>query len=237
MTAADLGDAPLGVTPDSAQRDSHGALAARPARSTLSLWRKPPSGIDLTVQVPRADVTENELEASVTRINRTLGQSGVISHVGGTLNWLANSRTRKVHISVVARDGRTTIQAHENVAALAGLVYGAGVWGVGVFCLGWTGFIVGINTLHSIPVALGLFGTMVAASWVGARAIYTHLVGRRQQQLGSLIEDIGRGLAVERSSRTRLTVPIGGIRGPAVLRPRRATGDWEKETAVTPEHP
>ncbi len=195
MTAADLGDAPLGVTPDSAQRDSHGALPARPDRGTLSLWRKPPSGIDLTVQVPRADVTENELEATVTRINRTLGQSGVISHVGGTLNWLANSRTRKVHISVVARDGRTTIQAHENLAALAGLVYGAGVWGVGVFCLGWTGFIVGINTLHSIPVALGLFGTMVAASWGATRAIYTHLVARRQRQLGSLIQDIEQGLA------------------------------------------
>jgi hypothetical protein len=193
MTAADLGGTPRGVTPASAQQ-SRGAVTAYPGSATLSLWRKPPSGIDLTVQVPRPDVTENELEAAVTRIHRALGQAGVISHVGGTMNWLANSRTRKVHISVVTREGRTTIQAHEKLAPLAAAVYGVGVWGVGVFCLGWTSFIVGINTLHSTPLALGLFGTMVAASWGGTRAIYTHLVARRQRQLGSLIEDIGQGL-------------------------------------------
>ena len=195
MTAADLGGTTNAVKPETQPPGNHGALVARSAGGTLSVWRKPPSELDLTVEVARGNVTESELEAAVTHIRRTLGQVGVVSHVGGSLNWLANRRARKLHISLLTRGDHTTIEAHEKLAPLAGAIYGGGVWGVGVFGLGWLTFIVGLNTLHSTPIAFGLWGTMVAASWGATRAIYTRLLARRQQQLGSLIEDIGRGLA------------------------------------------
>ena len=183
------------MTPDNTAPTDHAALVARPAAGTLSFWRKQAREIDLTVEVPRANVSETELEAVVTHIRRTLGQMGVISHVGGSLNWLTNSRTRKVYVSLVTRDGRTTIQAQEKLAALAGVVYGVGVWGVGVFGIGWTAGIIALNTLHSTPIAVGLWGTLVAASWGAAHAVYRRLAARRQRQLGSLIEEIGAGLA------------------------------------------
>ncbi len=194
-----------GVKPEAGPPADHGALVARAAGGTLSAWRKPPREIDVTAEVARGNVTESELEAAVTHIRQTLGQVGVVSHVGGSLNWLANGRARKLHISLLTRGGQTTIEAHEKLAPLAGVIYGGGVWGVGVFGLGWLAFIVGLNTLHSTPIALGLWGTMVAASWGATRAIYTRLVARRQRQLGSLVEDIGRGLA-DRTLRPDLVV-------------------------------
>jgi hypothetical protein len=172
-----------------------------------SLWHRPPSEIELTVQVARGQVTESELEAAVASIHRAMGQAGAISHVGGSLNWLANTRTRKVHVSIVTRDGRTTIQAHEKLTPLAGAIYGAGVGGVGVFGLGWSGFIVAINTLHSLPIAVGLWSTLVAASWGAARMVYSKLAARRQRQLGALVADIGQGLQDHTLQPESLSVP------------------------------
>jgi len=194
MTTSNLEAAAGRPEPGANEVGAPSVAVAHTPDQAQSLWHRPPSEIDLTVQVAREQVTESELEAAVARIHWAMGQAGAMSHVGGSLNWLANSRTRKVHVSIVTRDGRTTIQAHEKLIPLAGAIYGAAVGGVGVFGLGWTGFIIGINTLHSLPIALGLWGTLVAASWGAARMIYSKLVARRQRQLGALVADIGQGL-------------------------------------------
>jgi len=124
-----------------------------------------------------------------------MGEVGVHSQVGGSVDWLCNSRMRKVHISIVSRDGRTTIRAHEKLASLAGAVFGGIVGGIGVFGIGWIGFIVGLNTFHSMPIALGAWGALVAASYTVARPIHAAVVARRQRQLQQVVGELGEHLA------------------------------------------
>lgn len=196
MNASDLG-ATTGEVVSHANGPGSGLPArATPAtgvRSVAAHVRHPWTGlraIDLAVHIPRGDVSEPDLEAGVAIINHAMGEVGMLSQVGGSLDWLMNRRMRRVHISLVTRDGQTTIAAHEALAPLAGVVYGGIVAGVGLFGIGWVGFILGLHAFHSVPIALGAWSGLVAVTCAAARWTYARVVARRVRQLDSLLDQL-----------------------------------------------
>jgi hypothetical protein len=126
-------------------------------------------------------------------IRRTLGEAGNVSAVGRSLSWTATG-SRKVQISVLVRDGRTTIHVLEKLKDLAGGLFGGIIGGGGGGSMGpMLG--VGMGALHSPLAAVGLVIGMFGVAYTTARTIYTRLVRKRRdtlEQLSKLLADQAR---------------------------------------------
>jgi predicted lipid-binding transport protein (Tim44 family) len=96
-----------------------------------------------------------------------------------------------VQITVTPRNGRTTIRIEESLGQLAGGLFGGLMGGLG----GGTSGIsmgIGMGVFHSVLVATGLIGGMVAGSYLLARTIFGRMVrerGERMQQLMSRLAE------------------------------------------------
>jgi hypothetical protein len=198
MDTRDLGETQPQAT---ATGDRHAVSVAEAApvptlakTSTAKFWTGAPAEIDIGLQLPVDHLSETDLEAGVELIHRTMGEAGILSRVGGSVDWLCNRRLRKVHISIVTRDSRTIIRAREQLGPLAATLFGGIVGWIGVCGIGWVGFIVGLNTFHSMPIGLAAWGTIAAASYAVTRPIYTAIAGRRASQLRQVVAELAERL-------------------------------------------
>jgi hypothetical protein len=143
------------------------------------------------------EVPTEEYEALVLEIQRELGGVGSASGLGRTLVWTMTTHshrraaTRTVQVTVTPRNGRTTIRIEEPLRPLAGGLFGGVIGGLGA---GTGGIVMGIgmNLFDSMPVALGMVGGMVGASYLLARTIFGRMVrsrGERLQRLMSRLAD------------------------------------------------
>lgn len=139
------------------------------------------------------EMRERDFDLMIDIIRRTLGEAGNVSAVGRSLSWTATG-SRKVQISVLVRDGRTTIHVIEKLKDLAGGLFGGIMGGGGGGSIGpMLG--VGMGALHSPLAAIGLVLGMFGVSYTTARTIYTRLVRKRREtleQLTKLLADQAR---------------------------------------------
>jgi hypothetical protein len=77
------------------------------------------------------EMPERDFDLLVEEIRRALNDNGVVSVVGRSLNWTSADKQRKVQISVLVRDGRTTIYVGERLKDLIGAIYGGVIGGGG----------------------------------------------------------------------------------------------------------
>ena len=82
------------------------------------------------------EMPERDFDLMVEEIRRALNDNGVVSVVGRSLNWTSADKNRKVQISVLVRDGRTTIYVGERLKDLIGAIYGGVIGGGGGGTLG-----------------------------------------------------------------------------------------------------
>jgi serine/threonine-protein kinase len=82
------------------------------------------------------EMPERDFDLLVEEIRRALNDNGVVSVVGRSLNWTSADKQRKVQISVLVRDGRTTIYVGERLRDLIGAIYGGVIGGGGGGTLG-----------------------------------------------------------------------------------------------------
>jgi len=177
---------------------SAGAVAVRDASSITitssadtappSRWRGAPGALDYEVRI-EGEASERDLELAVELIRRSMKQVGVVSRIGRSLSWSSVGDERKVDITIIARGGKTVIRANERLGHLAGGLFGGIMGGVGG---GGGGVAMGIGTgtFHSVPIALGMWLSVIGASYVLARTIYTSVTRGREQELRRLVAEI-----------------------------------------------
>jgi hypothetical protein len=158
------------------------------------------------------EVPADEFETLVLEMQRELGQVGAASTFGRSLQWTVQGvdrrrvSTRTVQVTISPRDGRTTIRIEERLGGLAGGLFGGLMGGLG----GGTGGLaagVGIGMLHSGLAFAGIWGGIIAGSYLLARTIYGRVVSSRGEALQTLM------------SRLAEHVTATAVRGPGLARP------------------
>ena len=108
------------------------------------------------------EMPERDFDLLTEEIRRALSDNGVVSVVGRSLNWTSADKQRKVQISILVRDGRTSIYVSERLRDLIGAVYGVGIGAGG-----------GSTTMPIIGVIMGAFHMPllippVLVAWLGS---------------------------------------------------------------------
>lgn len=151
----------LGSVPDAGSGES--SIAVRDGIvPPYNWWLGGHSAIAYEVVVP-GEMPERDFDLMADIISRALNDAGNAASVGRSLKWASTDRQRKVQVSVLVRDGRTTIYVGERLKDLIGALYGGIIGGGGG---GMMGPVIGISVeglgsgLFIIP---GIVGTVSAA--------------------------------------------------------------------------
>ncbi len=139
------------------------------------------------------ELNEDGFERVVSAIQMGTRDHGQPTLLGRSLTWRAETvnKTRTVQVTVTSRDGHTHVRLEENLAPLAGGVFGGTVGGGGI----------GVGLGVGLPLAgfLGLGGSLLAVafplgalglSYIGAREIYRAIVNKRRLVMGELFDKI-----------------------------------------------
>jgi hypothetical protein len=145
-------------------------------------------------RVVDGEISNDEHEALIDTVRRTIGDNGMPSVLGRTLSWSSSyqggrrrNRGRRVDVNVVARGGVTTIRVEEELRDVAGALIGGLVGGGGG---GTTGITVGIgmSQFHSAPIALMLWLGAATGFYLLARTIFGNISEKREKQLKGLAD-------------------------------------------------
>jgi hypothetical protein len=138
------------------------------------------------------EVPADEYEQLVLEIQRELGEVGSASTIGRSLQWTVQSAarrrvsTRTVQVTISPRNGHTTIRIEERLGGLAGGLFGGLMGGLG----GGSGGIsagIGLGALHSAAAFAGIWGGVIAGSYLLARTIFGRVVRGRGDALQNLM--------------------------------------------------
>ena len=173
-------------------------------------------GAPIALQLERTidgEVPADEYETLVLEIQRQLGEVGSASTIGRSLQWTVQSAarrrtsTRTVQVTISPRNGRTTIRIEERLGGLAGGLFGGLMGGLGGGSAGIAAGI-GFGALHSVAAFAGIWGGVIAGSYLLARTIFGRVVRGRGDALQHLMARL-----VERASATAIRAP--GLARPA----------------------
>ncbi len=131
------------------------------------------------------EVPPDSFELLVDTIQRSIGEMGHVSTLGRSLVWSAEGQSRKLHVNVIPRNGRTTIRLTERLTPIAGGLFGGIVGGVGGG-VGAPSAILALTAFHSAPLALGVAAGAVAGAYLLARTIFVGISTRRAQGMEQL---------------------------------------------------
>ncbi|HEX7121427.1 MAG TPA: hypothetical protein VF178_03580, partial [Gemmatimonadaceae bacterium] len=147
------------------------------------------------------EMPERDFDLLVGIIQRALNDPGNVSTVGRSLSWSSTDQ-RKVGVSVLVRDGRTTIHVNERLKELAGGIFGGVMGGVGGPGLG-IGIPLAIETFGQ-PWLIPLFAVSIAGT---AYSIARYAFKRVSTSRGKVLRDLTQQLAEQaRTSIARRTV-------------------------------
>jgi eukaryotic-like serine/threonine-protein kinase len=148
-----------------------------------------PTSIVREVEAPK-EVGAEDLEVLALMIQRAIGDPGHVSSLGRSLHWSAAQQQRRLQISIVPRNGRTTIRADERLQPLIGGLFGGIVGGGGGGVGGGVGMPLGIALWHSPLAGLSLFGASVFGAYLTARTLFVSIRGKRERDLADLLDDM-----------------------------------------------
>ena len=145
-----------------------------------------PMSIVFELVIPR-EARSDDFEVLVAIIRKEMGDPGNISTLGRSLVWSAQGSQRKIVVSVVPRDGNTTIRVDERLGPLAGALFGGIVGGAGG---GSAGLAMGIgaSAFHSVVIGMGLWGVGILTSYVAARTFFRRTREKRASKLRAMVE-------------------------------------------------
>lgn len=136
------------------------------------------------------EMPERDFDLLVEEVRRALNDNGVVSVIGRSLNWTSADRQRKVQISVLVRDGRTTIYVGERLKDLIGAIYGGVIGGGGG---GSMGPIMGI-TMGALEMPL-LIAPMIATTLLSAFGIARYSLQRVTRSRSKVLQELTQRLA------------------------------------------
>lgn len=139
------------------------------------------------------ETAEADFDLLADIIRRRMEQAGAVSAVGRSLTWTSLARNRSVHVSVVSRNGKTTIRAAENLGALARQARVIGLIGGGYLTAGTVGLSAHLfATAGNVGIAgaVGLAGLTFGAVSAAARYSYGTSARKRKARLRRVVEEL-----------------------------------------------
>ena len=185
------------------------ATPASGVRSGIGEYKNPFLGESTTITyeaIIDGEMRERDFDLMVDIIRRALGDAGTVSAVGRSLSWTTSGSGRKSHVSVLVRDGRTSIYVSERLKDLAGGLFGGIMGGGGGGMIG-PSIGIGIEALGSPLAAVGMVIANVGLAYGIARTIYTKMTGKRRKILGELTERLA-----EQARRSMPPLPLPSVR-------------------------
>jgi serine/threonine-protein kinase len=135
------------------------------------------------------EMSERDFDIMVDTIRRTLNDAGMVSGLGRSMTWVTADKQRKVQITVLVRDGRTSIQVNERLRDLIGALFG-GIMGGGAGATIGPGIGIAVNVLHAPLLAFPMVTLGVGLTYGTARAIFNHIAKKRTNVLRELTEKL-----------------------------------------------
>jgi serine/threonine-protein kinase len=157
--------------------------------------------------VVAGEMDERDFDLLAETIRRRVGEAGALTAVGRSLTWNTLSKERTVHVSVLARNGKTTVRAVENAGSLAGRLFGGIVGGAGG---GMTGVAIGVGVrmFHTPAAGLIFEAAWLLAMYGLARTIFANRIGLRKNTLRLLTEELAEQIRESvAADAARLTPP------------------------------
>ena len=136
-----------------------------------------------------AEMDERDFDLLAETIRRRIGEAGALTAVGRSLSWTTLSKQRTVHVSVLSRNGKTTVRAVENMSSLAGGLFGGIMGGAGGGMSG-VAISIGLNMFHSPAGPILMELGWVAAMYGLARTIFANRSRKRKDTLRQLTNEL-----------------------------------------------
>jgi hypothetical protein len=135
------------------------------------------------------EMAERDFDVLVDTIRRTLNDVGTASGFGRSMTWVMADKQRKVQITVLVRDGKTSIQVSERLRDLAGALFGGIMGGGGGMTIG-PAIGLAAGALHAPLLAFPFVATAVGLTFGTARTIFNHVAKKRTEVLRELTEKL-----------------------------------------------
>lgn len=199
LTLAELAEIAreAGIDPNLLRRAAAEVESRTPTNTLAEKLAGAPMGISIERTV-LGELPPDKFDAIIPLIQRATEGQGTASAVGKTLTWSSrtDNNTATQQVLVASRDGETLIRVEEKFNGLAGGLFGGLVGGVGIGAgVGGGGAVAGI--LGSALLAFTLPVAVIGGSYVGARAIYSRIVRRRESTAVRLVDEIAAYTAGE----------------------------------------
>jgi eukaryotic-like serine/threonine-protein kinase len=148
------------------------------------------------------EMPERDYDLVLDIIRREIGEVGQIGSVGRTFSWSVSTRERNLQISVMPRNGKTTIRVDEQVGHIAKGIFGGFMGGFGG---GLGGAVMGAVAGNSHQPLLGLaaWAGVIATGYGAARFTLARLVSSRKKKL----HDVATQLATQIAESTAVSEP------------------------------
>jgi serine/threonine-protein kinase len=137
------------------------------------------------------EAPEEDYDLLVDTIRQHWRDPGMGGMVGRTLTWSGTTpRGRQLEVTVLPRNGKTTVRVSESFKGVAGAIYGLSM---GVFGGGFGGFTFGSMMAHHEPTggALTAWAFIMGVGFLVSVAGVQGVRERRQKALKKLLEDLG----------------------------------------------
>jgi serine/threonine protein kinase len=136
------------------------------------------------------EMPDRDFDLVVDILRDALGEAGQLAAVGRSFSWHSTAEKGNTHVSVLPRNGKTTIRVSESLRAAATGFFGMtmGAAGGGSIPV-WVG--IAVKTAQPLG-ALILWAATVGASYLGARLSYSVYVRHRQAAQRALLEAVAR---------------------------------------------
>jgi eukaryotic-like serine/threonine-protein kinase len=143
--------------------------------------------------VIQGETADADFDLFADTIRRRMEQAGAVSAVGRSLTWTSLARQRTVHISVVSRNGKTTIRGAENMESLGRRARIIGLVGGGYLTMGVSAAVVPMLVPHGglgIGAAIGTGLITLGSVFAAARYSYGRSARKRQARLRKVVEEL-----------------------------------------------
>ena len=149
------------------------------------------AGAPMRVILERAlagELPEAAHERVVDAVRLATGELGTVSIIGRTLTWGAKSPGVTRQVTVVSRDGRTTVRVEGNLGELAGVVQGVGGAAsiVAALIAGGSAF----EVASSVPVAIAAALAGVGGVWLLGRLGFRAGERSERKEIEALLERV-----------------------------------------------
>lgn len=158
-------------------------LSMPQARNRPAWWAGGKTDLMLE-QVVEGPIDDRTVTRMLEVLRRTLGDPGKLEHEGGARIWSPRESSRRVHLTLVEHDGRTTLRLEERMTAEVGATMVMG--SIAGLMLGVLS-VIPLKALLLKPVLLLVMVPMimlgVVTGWLGVRAVWKRHSAAREQQL------------------------------------------------------